>query len=222
MSHLLSKLFPKSELSRIEAAVEEAETKTSGEIVPYVVEQSDHYEEAEWRAAALLGFLALITFAAIHRLTTAWLPTDLAEVALITLVAAGVGTLLVRFVAPIKRMFAGKHMDHRVHQRAAAAFVAEEVFNTRDRTGILIFISLLEHRVLVLGDSGINAKVQPSEWDDIVSTVVTGIRTGKATDGLVEAIRKCGALLQKGGVGIRPDDTNELDDDLRVGDTQRP
>ena len=222
MSRQVSKLFPKSDLARIEAAVQEAESKTSGEIVPYVVEQSDFYEEAEWRAGALLGVLALITFATIRRFTTAWLPLDFAEIALVTLVAAGAGALVVRFIAPVKRVFAGRHIERRVHQRAAEAFVVEEVFDTRDRTGILLFISLLEHRVIVLGDSGINAKVGASEWDDIVKTVVAGIRNGRPADGLIEAIRKCGILLQKEGMTIRPDDKDELPDNLRLGDNLRP
>lgn len=218
MSRSVTKIFPKPDLARIESAVKDAESRTSGEIVPYVVEQSDVYEEAEWRAAALLGAISLTAFAAVHRFTSQWLPLDFAETALVTIIAAGAGAMLVRFVPPIKRLFAGKHMDRRVHQRAAEAFISEEVFDTRDRTGILIFISLLEHRVVVIGDAGINLKVQPSEWSDVVTTVVDGIRKGKAVDGLVEAIRKCGVLLQKEGIKIRPDDSDELPDNLRIGD----
>ena len=106
----------------------------------------------------------------------------------------------------------------RVHQRATQAFISEEVFATRDRTGILIFLSLHERRVLVLGDSGINKKVKPSDWDGIVNMIVSGIREGKTTEGMISAIRECGKLLEQHGVQRRPDDTDELSDDLRVQD----
>lgn len=127
--------------------------------------------------------------------------------------------LLVRFVPAAKRLFAGRALlERRVAQRAAEAFISEEVFKTRDRTGILIFLSLLERKVLVVGDAGINAKVEKNDWHDIVGRVVKGIRTGKPAEGLIEAIQQCGELLQRHGVTIRPDDQDELPDSLRLKD----
>jgi putative membrane protein len=107
-------------------------------------------------------------------------------------------------------------VERRVAQRAAEAFLAEEVFDTRDRTGILLFLSLLEHKVLVLGDAGINAKVQQSEWEEVVKLIVDGMRSGKPADGLIEAIQKCGALLKREGVVIKPDDKDELSNQMRT------
>ena len=220
MALKVSHLFTQDDLERIKATVHEAERRTSGEIVPYVVEQSDPYHEPEWRGGLLLGFLALLVFVAVRQFTTVWLPLDFVEVALAIALASGGGILLARYVQRVKRLLAGHAlMDRRVHQRASEAFLSEEVFNTRDRTGILIFLSLLEHKVLVLGDSGINARVQQADWQDIVQRVVNGIRSGKPAEGLIDAIQQCGALLQKHGVEIRPDDKDELSDSLRVGDT---
>jgi putative membrane protein len=75
----------------------------------------------------------------------------------------------------------------------------------------------MEHKVLVLGDSGINAKVRQSEWEEIVRKVVEGMRRGAPAEALVEAVRLCGDLLQKHGLARRPDDTDELPDDMRMG-----
>ena len=80
------------------------------------------------------------------------------------------------------------------------------------------FFGLLERRVLVLGDTGINQKVKLEEWQDVVATVIAGIRAGSPVDGLVNAIQKCGALLERKGVNIRPDDRDELSDALRIKD----
>ena len=213
-----SKLFSESDLIRIKATVEEAEGMTSGEIVPYVVDMSDTYEVAEWRAGVLCGVMALGTFTAVRQFTEVWLPLDFVEMALVAMFASAAGALLTHFVSPLQRLFAGKHlMDLRVHQRAMQAFIAEEVFATRDRTGILIFLSLLEHKVRVLADSGINAKVQQSDWDGVAQLIVSGIRNGKAADGFVGAIRECGRLLEAHGFPKRVDDKDELSDNLRVG-----
>lgn len=214
----LSRFFSQGDLDRITGAVREAEDRTSGEIVPYAVGCSDAYEEAVWRGGLGFGLLCLAAFEAVRLFTTAWLPVDFGTMAVAACVSAGAGMLLTRTVPGLRRLFAGEAlMSRRVSQRAGEAFLAEEVFHTRDRTGILIFVSLLEHKVLVVGDSGINAKVQPQEWEDVVGRVVSGIRAGRPADGLIDAIRQSGVLLERRGVTIRPDDTDELPDRLRTG-----
>ncbi len=218
MPKLTSSLFAQADLDRIAAAIDEAESKTSGEIVPYVVDKSDAYEDAIWRAALLFALVTLSGFVIAYQFTEAWLP-DLKVIALAVTLAAGLGLLLVNFIPVLKRLFAGNNMlDLRVYQRAAEAFIEEEVFGTRDRTGILIFLSLLERRVIVIGDNGINTKVEQSEWNEVVQRVVAGMRSGKTADGLIDAIKHCGLLLQQHGVERRTDDRDELSDRLRVGD----
>ena len=115
-------------------------------------------------------------------------------------------------------MVSGEILEIRVRRRAAVAFLDEELFRTRDRTGILLFLSLFEHRVVVLADEGINAQVEADEWSELTSKLAAGIRQGRAASALVEAIGRCGQLLAERGVKIRPDDENELGDDLRFHD----
>lgn len=218
MTKLASRLFTPADQDRIAAAVEAAEGQSSGEIVPYVVEQSDMYEDASWRAALLGAFLALGVMVLLRHYTDTWLP-EFTTIAFIVVVAAGAGFILTDLIPAVTRLLAGKALiDLRVSQRAAEAFIAEEIFNTRDRTGILIFISLLERRVLVIGDAGINAKVKQEEWDEIASRVANGLRGGKPAEGLITAIQQCGVLLQKRGVERRVDDDNELSNKLRIGE----
>ena len=95
-------------------------------------------------------------------------------------------------------------------------FVREEVFATRDRTGILLFVSLLERRVEVIGDIGISERVRADDWDAVESSIREGIRTGTLTDGLVAAIGLCGRLLERRSVNVRPDAENELADAVRT------
>jgi putative membrane protein len=219
MASAVTRLISEADRDRIRKAVAEAEQKTSGEIVPYIVEQSDTYESAEWRGGAMAGIIVATAFAALHELTPIWLPLNFAGLVIVTIVACVAGMLLVRFVPPLKRLLAGgSEMDHRVSGRAAEAFIAEEVFKTRDRTGILLFVSLMEHRVLVIGDAGINAKVEKRDWDGVVSTVIDGIRSRALADGLIGAIGLCGELLHRQGVKRRTDDSDELSDRLRIGD----
>jgi putative membrane protein len=217
MQNAFMNMFPQVGQEKIAAAVREAEKVTSGEIVPYVVGQSDHYESAEWRGGFLGGFIAFLAMTFLRSATGDWTRFDPAGIAAGTLLAGGAAMLAVRFLPGLKRLFAGRHlMARRVEQRAAEAFISEEVFATPKRTGILIFLSMMERRVLVMGDSGIHSKVGQDDWHDIITLVVEAIRVGKPADGLVEAIRRCGALLAGHGVERAAGDRDELPDNLRI------
>jgi putative membrane protein len=209
--------FSPADLKEIEAAVREAEATTAGEIVPYAVSHSDHYEAAAWKGATLGAFLAVVAAAATYWLGGFWGGFILAWILAPPLVGGAVGFTAVALIRPLKLWLAGPAaLDHHVRQRAAAAFLENEVFRTRERTGILIFLSLLERRVVVLGDSGINARVEQHEWDTVVAQIVDGIRAGKPGSALASGIRRCGELLARRGVAVLPDDTDELPDQLRM------
>jgi len=210
-------LFTEQDRKTIAEAIKQAELSTSGEIVPFVIGQSDSYPEAIWRGGTLGAFLVLFILSIIDIGTSVWLPVGITETVLITIIAFGIGALKVMFIPWLKLLLVPGHtLQRRVDERAAAAFLAEEVFATRERTGILIFLSLFERRVCVLGDSGINAKVKQEEWDGIVQLIIDGMKARKPADGLLKAIGKCGELLEKHGVQIREDDTNELDNSIRM------
>lgn len=215
----MKNLFNENDLQRIREAVAAAEGRTSGEIVPYVAERSGQYDVAVWRGAALLAVLAMAAAVLAHYLYTGWSlawPFTGWGTALITLLGGIIGALLVWQIAALRRWLAGPSLlDRTVHQRAMEAFLEEEVFATRERTGILLFLSLFEQRIEVLGDSGINQLVTADDWADVVLLVRDGIRSGRVTEGLLEAIDLCGHLLERKGVELRADDTDELGNELR-------
>jgi len=216
----MKSMIDRLDLERIQEAVGRAEERTAGEIVPVVVPRSDDYEEAVWRGAAVAVLLALVAVLLTLRFYTGWgLGWLFAPwgVALSVLAAGTVGALLAQYVYPLQRLLAGgDRLNETVHRRALQAFVEEEVFDTRDRTGILLFVSLREHRIEVVGDTGINQEVDPDDWAEVVARIQRGIKNDNLTEGLVEAIEMCGRLLERKGVDIRPDDENELTDTVRT------
>lgn len=212
-------LFTESERTQIAEAVAAAERQTSGEIVPYVVSKCGRYEVAVWKAASFGALLAAILGLGIAAMYDGWgLGWLYTGWAMVLVMALG-GTLgaLATLAAPVRRWVAGQErMAGRVHRRAALAFVDEQVFDTVDRTGILLFVSLFEHRIEVLGDAGINAKVQPEEWVEVVDLIRDGIVRGDLAGGMVAGIEMCGELLHRRGVALRDDDVDELPDGVRV------
>jgi putative membrane protein len=209
--------FPPAAKERLESAIRDAEAHTSGEIVPYIVGSSDAYPEAMWRGGTLVAALVLFSFSMLDFTTAAWMKHSITQVGFFTIAGFMLGAGLVLFFPSLKRMLVDHHTtDRRVHERAQLAFLNEKIFSTRDRTGILIFVSLLERKVVVLCDEGINAKVKQEAWDSIVKTIVAGIRSGTPSEGLLNAIIACGALLESGNIAKRSGDTNELSDTIQI------
>lgn len=196
--------FTEEEKARIVAAVREAESRTSGEIVPIVVDESYDYPRTEIIAAGFfaLGGASLLGWALGH--SSQW-PFLLFFLALYLPFRA-----MIRLLPGLKRrLIPEAEIAAEVEERAMVAFIEHGVHHTRDETGILILISLFEHRVHVLADRGINAVVPPHTWDEIVATVTTGIREGRACDALCAAVRRCGDLLQE-NFPRKADDRDEL------------
>ena len=202
--------FTEQEKKRVAEAVFQAELSTSGEIVPLVVKSSDHYTYAD----LVCGIMGEIVFLA----ASYWIFPAFERFAVSGMLVAGfvAGFALCRLVPALKRFVAGQHVArHEVMQRAQQAFFEHNLMRTRDRTGILIMVSLLERRVQVIADEGIHAQVPDGTWDAVVQTVLSEIAAGSVIDGLVAGIAQCGKILSE-KFPRKSDDTNEIGDDLIV------
>ncbi len=93
--------------------------------------------------------------------------------------------------------------------------IAEEEFmnlgmqNTRDKTGILLYIILKERQFYILADSGIDVKVGQQTWDKVRNEIQEEFVKGRFTKGVVHGIERVGHILGE-HFPIKPDDTNEL------------
>lgn len=215
----IQKRFSNQEIERIKAAVHEAESKISGEIVPVFVEKSGFYNVANYRAALLGASVVFLLIVISDRYMPSMSIYDRDPLLVFIFVSLGgfVGTLMANFINPIKRlMLSQNHLDQATHKRAENAFLQEEVFSTRQRTGIMIFVSFFEREVIVMADKGISKVVDQKVWDNLVRGIIESVRNGKTVDGMEAAIKKCGEILLEKGFVITPDDVNELTDDLRV------
>ncbi|MEN8165315.1 MAG: hypothetical protein ABFS37_14385 [Acidobacteriota bacterium] len=211
--------FTSEDLNAIKSATGEAEGRTSGEIVPVVVGACDDYDEAAWKAGAFGALSAAFLAGIIHAIGGFWMGLGWLWITGPTAAGAAIGVLLVWLSPALRRkLITPETLQLRVYRRARQAFLDEEVFATRDRTGILLFLALFEHQVVVIGDEAINRAVEQQAWQDIVDRLIKGIRTRQPGPALVEAIGECGRLLEKHGVEIRPDDIDELADGLRMED----
>jgi len=210
------KPFTDAERERIKRAVERAERVTKGEIVPMIVPASALYREAGYRAGLMLALLALALLLTIeiYWLPWGWHAGNAGGLLLAVVVAYGLGQWLGRVPWVVRLVTSRERMAHKVTLRAEQAFYKHGLHNTKGRTGILILVSLLERRVHVLADKGLNDRVPAGTWDGLVNGIIDGIRTGQATDSICAAIATCGALLAQVSPVGSGDNPNELRDSL--------
>ena len=209
-------MLSEADLGKVREAIARAESSNAGETVPYLEGRVADHDEARWRGATLCALMAALVAGVVHSYSGLWLSFSLVWITLPTIFGAGLGYMLAGLPVLGRALLTGDDIDRRVKWRAEAAFLEEEVFRTRDRTGILIFLAIYEHRALILADEGINRAVPDGLWQSLVDDLVRGIREGRAVDALCDTIERCGQVLQEYDVEKRADDKDELINGLRI------
>jgi len=203
-------VLSEDDLTAVNAALAQAESRTTGEIVPVVVERSDSHPQARWLVA--LGALLLGS-----ALLGDHLPWHAPALLLLCQVGLGaLGWLAACWLPDLQRLLISeRRATHVAEEQAVQEFHRQHLHRTRDGTGVLLFVSLLERRVIVLGDTGIAARVGDTHWTATTQSVLDGIAGGSLRSGLVAGIERCGVVLAE-HFPRRPDDVNELSDRLVV------
>ncbi len=213
MPRRIETFFSQADREAIRAATTAAERKTAGELVVYVAERCDPHPEVVWKAALIGGAVgALCAAAAVWRFG-GWDAPDHLWMLIGLQLGLLVGWIASRFDAVARRLIGDDALSSRVDGRAAEAFVEEQVFATQERTGVLIFVALFEHRVLVLADQGIHERVDTTAWDEISNELASGIRRGAPAPALIHAVEQCADLLM--AHGLAADATDQLSDEPR-------
>ncbi len=212
----INDLFSEDDLRSIREATTAAESRTGGEIVPYIVERVLDHDEARWRGAALGALGAALVAGLVNALGGVWGGYGVWWITLPAVVGSGLGYVLAGIDAVGRRLIPVDHLERGARLRAESAFLEEEVFNTRDRTGILVFLALFEHQAVILADEGIHRRVPKDEWLQLVDNLVAGIKAGRAPEALRETVTRCGDVLERYEVKLRPDDEDELSDAPRI------
>jgi putative membrane protein len=204
MAHLLTT----AETATVAEHVARAERATAGEIVVVLAERSAGYERPRVAAsftATLLVAIALYTF--VPTLSELWVLCAEAPIMAAFWWFTGLSAVT-RWLVPAQAQRAA------VLARAEQSFLEHGVTETRDRSGVLLFLSEAERRVELLADRGIHERVGTEDWQTLVNDVVKAIREGRAAAGIAGAVDAIGARLAQ-HFPPRPDDLNELADEPR-------
>ena len=211
--------------AKVSAAIAAAEGGTDGEVIAIITERSDSYHDVGLHYAVAVLFLVIASFAAWPDQLEAWwtrlmgwtAPPGVQELLLLLLGFALFKFLVVLFAMrwmPLRlALTPGATKTRRVRRRAVMLFKAAAERRTVGRTGVLIYLSMGEHRAEIIGDDAITAVTTPETWGEAMVALLTEVKAGRPADGIAAAVGLIGAVLAEhfpkdGG------DTNEIPDKL--------
>ena len=222
-SKWISKFLSEQEISSITDTVKNAESKTSGEIVPVIVRRSSSVGHIPVLLTSLLVvlFFLLNGFNFLDHEFKIYFSNSLAIIG--PYLALTVLTALFYFISLklsccncIQRFFiTDEDMSSQVSERAMLEFYLNHVTKTEFKTGILIFISLMERQTIVMGDEAVSKKIPKETWQEIVNLIVQAIKENKTSEGLKSAIAKCGEILSQ-HFPSQPKNPDELENHLVI------
>jgi putative membrane protein len=194
----------------VTAAVAEAEHGTSGEIVTIVADLSDHYEDMAFAWASIVAFVALTFYAIfpdfylglVDRLLGGWRHEYSASeyVAMIctALVLKWLGTWALLQYIPLRLALTPPRLKMaRVRARAVSLFKVGTEAKTVGSTGVLLYLSMKEHRAEIVADEAIARKVAPEVWGDAMVALLDQVKAGRPGEGMADAVRQMGVVLSE-------------------------
>ena len=230
------KFFNDNDINKIELTVKEVEKKTSGEIVVIVAQKSSNYSSTKNFIALIFTLLfSLATLYFIPDIVISVLKADNSFINGLMRTPFGIKEelrffltfgvwifiplqiiiyfkikFLLKIFPWIVGLFLTEHIKNTaVRKKALSSFYERGLHKTRDETGVLFLLSLLEKKVYILADKGIYEKISQETLDRYAKEISTGIKNKTSAESLINAIKDSGSILSK-NFPIKPDDTNEL------------
>jgi putative membrane protein len=218
--------FTETDHAIVVAAVADAERRTTGEIVTIVTNLSDHYDDIAMAWASAIAFIALVSYATFpnfymglidafsggwrHEYTTA----EYAAFLLAAVALKWIGTWFILKWIPLRLALTPKAKKlARVRSRAISLFKVGTESKTVGRTGVLLYLSMKEHRAEIVADAAIASKVAPEIWGDAMVALLDQVKAGNPGAGVAAAVTLMGVVLAE-HFPRGADNPNELPDRL--------
>ncbi|MFO0761317.1 MAG: hypothetical protein U0359_32870 [Byssovorax sp.] len=192
----------------VSATIAAIEGVTSAEVVVTLRAASGSYRHADYLAGAVLTFAGLCFFL----FYPADFRTEVFPIEALLLFIGG--SALSAYLPPLRRLFSSRaHRAESVLTAARAAFVAQGISRTRGRSGILVFVSMLERRVEIVADIGVDEEALGAPWKEARARLAGSIAGDPTIERFIEALAALGPALHE-KMPRAEDDVNELSDEV--------
>ncbi len=188
---------------KVKNCIEKIENKTRAEIVPAILKSSDKYPATYYRSGLFFSsFFFITSFLIFH------------EWRLKALIVGYILGLLLCFIPFVKRLFIFRpELEEETLQKAYEVFLEHKIHQTKNRSGVLVFLSVFEKRAIILADKNINEVVAENTWIKKIDLLIEEIHEKSLEEGFLNCLNDVGAILIQNFPGNNKNE-NELRDDL--------
>lgn len=195
----------------IKNLIGEAEKRTKSEIVPMIVHHSDIYPAAHFRAAIIVSFIFSLALyfsplSIINPIYFLW----------IQLPGLYVGYFLGHIPAIKRLLITKEEIEYEVTQKAYEAFLMHNLHLTVNHNGVLVLVSVMERKIKIITDVGVQRKVEQKIWDDIVFEFTEQVKLGRPLEGMKGAIKAVSDVLEHHFPADGEQKPNELNNELII------
>ena len=184
-------LLTPQQQQQVADAVTRAEQRTDAEIVTVLAPRADDYSYIPLLWASLI---ALVVPALVHFLIGG---LQIYGLLMLQWACFVFHSLIFRLPAITTRLIPPRIRHWRASNLARRQFLEQKLHHTRDRTGVLIFVSEAERYVEILVDEGISQHLDDSDWGSIVSDFTRRVALGHTAEGFISCIDACAELLER-------------------------
>lgn len=211
--------FTADEEGRIQAAIEQLEAGTGVQVLAAVIGKADHYPEAPWKAFALAASLTSLVLAIQAALDPPWIvPLQAAFYAIAVLGVGAAAALATTLLPPLARLLIpSARMEGEVEQYARGYFLEREIFGTRERTGILVLVSLFERKVVILPDTGLADRLPAGALAAVINCMRPQLSRGARFAALSAGLAAVEKALLAAGFRGTPGAPDEIPTELVQG-----
>lgn len=221
---LLKKLkIDENSKSKIDQAIKEVESKTTGEIAVAVAPESDSYSFYELLFSLILG---AVVFTALILLSNQIIPKlekhfwemprwfFAAFTGSISFIVVAICFALTNIPFIDRKIIPPSVKNEAVESKAESTFFRAGINKTKEASGILIYISYLEQKVRILADFGIASKIEVSAWNQIAKNLADNLKSN-ATEAICDAVKDCGKILEE-NFPAKEENPDEISNELII------
>jgi putative membrane protein len=198
---------------RLDACINDVEKRTNTQIVLALIQRSDIYAELPWKAFALgASVIALLIFI-LDLSFYDWYPKITVLITMAGILGGGAVFVFLTLLIPgfARRFLSASRAEVEVRQYAESLFLSRELFNTTNRTGILMLVSLFERKIVILPDKGLNDKLPEDAMHRIIAEMTLFLKQHEISRAFESGLGQLSRILV---TKLKGTNKNELSDEI--------
>lgn len=199
--------------NRLDALIADVEKHTNTQIVLAVIQRSDIYAELPWKAFALGASVTGLLVFILDLLFYSWYPLLTVPITVAGILAGGIVLALLTVLIPgfAKLFLSSFRGEVEVRQYAESLFLSRELFATRNRTGILVLVSLFERKVVILPDRGLSDHLTTDAMQSMLAAMTVFLKQSEISRAFEVGLEQLSHILV---INDQGSGENELSDDI--------